>query len=160
MSCTEPASNINEVNFTLGDYTETQQRFTNYFGCFILSASTGAACTKESLQCFSVWALQVEAGAAGSGFCRAVPRPRWLHLWNAAGVTYQNQLSLHSCVHPAARSLASGPCAQPCACGSNPLQTGSAGKGVELLPPRPAGTAEGTALGVGVNAELAGEGLT
>lgn len=27
----EPASNINEVNFTSGDYTKTQQRFTNYF---------------------------------------------------------------------------------------------------------------------------------
>lgn len=94
------------------------------------------------------------------GCSTATLQRRWLCLWNAAGVTYQNQLSLHSCVHPAARSLASGPCAPPCACGSNPLQRGSAGKGGESLPPRPAGTVEGTALGVGVHAGLAGEGLT
>lgn len=80
----------------------------------------------------------------GSGFCKAcytdtlqqAPRS-WLHVWNAAGVTYQNRLSLHSCVRPAARSLVSGLGGQPCVCGNNPLQRESAGKGVELLPLQP-----------------------
>lgn len=82
----------------------------------------------------------------GSGFCKAcdtdtlqqAPRS-WLRFWNAAGVTYQNRLSLHSCARPAARSLVSGLGGQPCACGSNPPRRGSAGKGVELLPLQPVG---------------------
>lgn len=45
---------------------------------------------------------------------------------NNPGVTYQNQLSWHSCVHPTAHSLVSGLGAQPYAYDSNPPQTGSA----------------------------------
>lgn len=79
-----------------------------------------------------------------SGFCKACYADTlqqaawsWLHFWNAVGVTYQNRLSSHSCVRPAARSLVSGPCGQPCVGDSNPLRRESAGKGVEPPPLQP-----------------------
>lgn len=80
-----------------------------------------------------------------SGFCKACYADTlqqvacsWLHFWNAVGVTYQNQLSSHSCVRPAARSPVSGLGGQPCVGDSNPLRRESAGKGVEPLPLQPA----------------------
>lgn len=45
---------------------------------------------------------------------------------NNLGVTYQNQQSWHSCVHPTGHFQVSGLDEQPYACDSNPQQTGSA----------------------------------
>lgn len=66
------------------------------------------------------------------------------HFWkaagkflNSAGVTYQNQLSWHSCERPTARSLVSGPGEPPYACDSNPHQTRSAERAAWLPSLRP-----------------------
>lgn len=53
---------------------------------------------------------------------------------NNHGVTYQNQLSWHSCEHPTAHSLVSGLDEPPYAYDSNPQLTESAER-VALLPP-------------------------